>query len=394
MKKAIIFGAGNIGRGFLGQLLFLSEYKVIFIDVDINLINSLNKEKKYCIEIVGENPEKIEITNIEAIFAQEKEKIIKEIVSSDIIVSAVGVGAIKYIIPTIASGLLERFKKQVITPLNIIICENLYNAKEFYKKSILEELKTKSISLLEITSYLEQNLGLVESVIGRMVPIMTKEEKEQNPLLIKVEKYCELPVNKEGFKGKIPQIIHLIPADNFQSYVDRKLYTHNCGHAICAYLGNYKGYTYIADAICDKWIYEKVLLVMKNETGKALIKKHNLDEKVHFEHVEDLIKRFGNKFLGDTIFRVARDPIRKLSFSDRLIGAANLCLSFNIIPDNLCFGIVLAFNYFNEDDICSQELKTLREKEGIEGIMEKICKIDLNSDLAKIIREKNQKYIK
>jgi mannitol-1-phosphate 5-dehydrogenase len=219
-----------------------------------------------------------------------------------------------------------------------------------------------------------------------MVPL--KEEKEKNPLLIKVEPFCELPVDKEGFKGEIPEIPYLLPADNFQSYVDRKLYTHNCGHAVCAYLGDYKGYTYIAEAIKDPWIREKVEKAMKDETGQALIKKHQLTPSTHWQYVDDLIKRFGNVALKDTVFRVARDPWRKLGPHDRLIGAAKLTLKYQIIPHCICLATAAALYYFHPADPYSQKLKQVREKEGVDGILEKVCQINPTGELAKLIKEK------
>ena len=52
--KAIQYGAGNIGRGFIGQLYHLSGYEVAFIDVMPVVLETLNTDHKYPINIVSD----------------------------------------------------------------------------------------------------------------------------------------------------------------------------------------------------------------------------------------------------------------------------------------------------------------------------------------------------
>ena len=54
MKQAVIFGAGNIGRGFLGQLFFESGYEIVFVEAIESLVSRLNATGVYPLWIVSE----------------------------------------------------------------------------------------------------------------------------------------------------------------------------------------------------------------------------------------------------------------------------------------------------------------------------------------------------
>ena len=47
-----MYGAGNIGRGFIGQTFSLAGYKVGFIDVNMTLIDRLNADGEYPVDVV------------------------------------------------------------------------------------------------------------------------------------------------------------------------------------------------------------------------------------------------------------------------------------------------------------------------------------------------------
>ena len=51
--KAVMYGAGNIGRGFIGQRFFLSGYETTFIDVNADAVNAINEAGKYPIYAIA-----------------------------------------------------------------------------------------------------------------------------------------------------------------------------------------------------------------------------------------------------------------------------------------------------------------------------------------------------
>jgi len=232
----------------------------------------------------------------------------------------------------------------------------------------------------------EARLGFVEAVVSRMVPVIPEELARKDPLLVLAEAYKELPVDRPGFRGEIPKITGVIPIDNFHAYEERKLFTHNAGHAISAYLGYKKGYTYIYEAVRDKEIRGVVLGAVMDESGKALIKKHGFKPEDYRAHVNDLLERFANVSLGDTVARVGKDPVRKLRPTDRLVGGAKLALEYGIKPVNFLKGIKAALSYDNPDDRDAQSLQALLKTKGVDAVLREICGLVPSDELYKLIK--------
>jgi mannitol-1-phosphate 5-dehydrogenase len=372
MKKAVMYGAGNIGRGFIGQLFSESGYEVAFIDVNMELINQLNRDGKYPIGILSRTGgQKITVSNVRGIDGRDIGKVAEAIEDADIMATAVGVNVLPRIAGPIAQGLKKRWQSGRMEPLNIIICENLLDADHFLANLIKQELDEDQIN------HFEQLVGFVEASIGRMVPVMTPEMQQGNMLRICVEEYAELPVDKDGFKGELPQIKNMKPESNFAFYIQRKLFIHNMGHALTAYLGKIRGYSYIWEAIEDPFIELAVLYAMQ-DSAKALSREHGMDLKTLLDHVDDLIYRFGNRQLGDTIDRVGNDVKRKLSPNDRLVGPANLCIAHGINPVVICLGIAAAMR-FDSTNIHFNEIKYMITDEGPEAVLKKVCHLSENS---------------
>ena len=164
-----------------------------------------------------------------------------------------------------------------------------------------------------------------------------------------MERYGFLPVDRDAFRGEIPQIRNMVPFSPFDFYIRRKLYIHNLGHATAAYLGLYTGKPLIADAIDEPeilFLAEGAML----ESAEALSKKYDIALPEILRHISDLLSRFANRSLGDTCARVGADPVRKLAASDRLIGSARLCLEQGVSPAYLCVGAAGAvFQYLKEN---------------------------------------------
>jgi len=378
--KAVQFGAGNIGRGFTAQLFTESGYEVVFVDVVDEIVRLINQRRSYPIQIVGDNPQTVTISNVRAVHASDREWVAFEIADSSLVCTAVGVNVLKHVAPSIAMGIKLRADHGVTDPLNIIICENLLHASDYLRRCILESLPS------EYEGYVREHVGFVESSVGRMVPVMTDEQRRRDPLMILVEAYKKLPVASKGFVGPIPDIVGFEPYDNFEAYVERKLFTHNCGHAIAAYLGYERNYEYVWQSMGDpgvRRIVEKALA----ETGEALIKRHGFTPEEHQAHIDDLLNRFSNKALGDTVARVGRDPIRKLGRDDRLIGSGNLALEYGITPTNVCLGTAAALAFDDFEDPAAVELQLLIHNKGLDQVFDTICGISPDSPLADLIRE-------
>jgi len=378
--KAVQFGAGKIGRGFIGQLFFESGYETVFVDVDAYLVDELNRRGSYPIRIVGDTPRDINVHGVRAVNGADTDAVVEEISTADIAATAVGVKALPAAAEPLARGLEARFQRPDSPQLDIIVCENMVNAAEFLKEKVGGQLSREHKELLETRA------GFVDASIGRMVPLMTAEQREEDPLLVLVEEYCELPVDKAAFKGAIPPIHHLEPYDNFQAYVERKLYIHNTGHAIAAYLGHLHGHTFIWEAVGDRRVRDRVKAAV-DESRDALVKRRGMDRAGLDDHIDDLLRRFANVALGDTVFRVARDPIRKLGKDDRLVGAARAALAAGITPAHIAFGIAAAVFYDEPSDREAVKLKQLRENEGVEAVLAEFCELTPADELYETVMQ-------
>jgi mannitol-1-phosphate 5-dehydrogenase len=383
MKKVVQFGAGNIGRGFLGQLFYESGYEIVFVEARDEIVNLLNKKKAYILKIVGEKSSEVTIKNIRCVNSKDADAVAEEIAGANLIATAVGVNVLKFVAPLIAGGLEKRIEKGNLSPIDIIICENLMNANEIFKQMIL------GTSGSSFKNYVDEKIGFVQAVVSRMVPAVPADLLSRDPLLVFAEAYKELPVDKPGFKGEIPDIVGMEPIGNFHAYEERKLFTHNAGHAIAAYLGYKKGYTYIYEAVKDVEIRGIVLGAIRDESGRALIKKHSFSPADYESHVNDLINRFSNVALGDTVARVGKDPIRKLKPNDRLIGGARLAIEYNIKPENFVRGIKSVLAYDNPEDKEAAELQSLLKTKGLDAVLREICGLDKKGDklLFQLIKE-------
>ena len=357
MKKFIMYGAGNIGRGFIGQLFSNAGYQVGFIDVNKEIISRLNQDKEYPVNVVTSkgNEEQI-VKNVYGIDGTDAELVANEIASADMMATAVGVNILKFIAKPLALGLKKRFENNA--PLfNIIICENLIAVDEYLKGLIKEQIP-------EYADRIDKEIGFVEASIGRMVPVVTEDKKMGNPLRVYVEPYNILPVDKDAFKGEIPVINKLYPFASFNLFIQRKLFMHNMSHATTAYLGNLRGYEYVWRAIQDfdiKYVAYRALI----ESAKAISLENNVEIKMLTDHADDLLYRFGNTALGDTVERVGKDTKRKLGGNDRLIGALKLCEKFDLQYKYIAIGIASGMFFAPKSDESSKELKEFAEANGV-----------------------------
>lgn len=370
IPSAVIFGAGNIGRGFIGQLFSESGFQVTFVDVAEELIVALNQRGAYTVELVdNQRHERHEVGPVRALHSQrDAQEAARALSEAELAATAVGARILPHIAPLVAEGIRQRMRKAEARPLNLIICENLKDAARQFRAMVGEHLSE------EENAWAAEHVGFVDTVIGRMVPPPTEEYRLRDPSRILVEPYRELPVDRAGIRGGMPAVSGMEICDNFPVYTARKLYIHNCGHAVLAYLGYLRGYEYGYEALADPAVFAAVKQALQ-ESREAIVREYDADSAWLEAHILDLLGRFTNTALGDTIFRLGRDPIRKLAPQDRLIGPLRLAEAHGVAAPVLTRAVAAAYRFDPLEDPIAQELQQAIRGEGFEKVLERVSGI-------------------
>ena len=361
--KTLHFGAGNIGRGFIGKLLADASHQVTFADVNETLIDQLNHRQEYKVHVVGTDQKLDVVRNVAAVSSAGHE-VIARIITADLVTTAVGPNILDKIASTLAKGLQARFDAGNLSPLNVIACENGVRATTQLREAVLKHLDEAQ------RDWCEQYVGFPDCSVDRIVPPV----KSENPIDVVVERFFEWNVERAAFKGAVPEIPGMNPADNLIAYIERKLFTLNTGHAITAYLGRMKGYMTICQSISDEHIHTIVKAAMR-ESGRGLVALYGFDRDAHFAYIDKIIGRFRNPYLCDDVTRVGREPLRKLSAGDRLVKPILTARRYGIATPDLLLGVGAALHYDNPEDVQSVEMRRLVIKEGVKAALARIASL-------------------
>ncbi len=376
MKKAIQFGAGNIGRGFIGYLLSKSFYEVTFCDVNKELIDMINERKSYNLLVKDLNEKKEEVKNIRGILIGDG-KLIDSISKTDIITTAVGINILPKISEVISLGIKKKIKDGNKNKLNIVACENGVNATNILRDHILKYLTDDEKNLIK------DLIGFPNASVDRIVP-----KGDNSSIDVMCEEFFEWNVEEDKIVGEL-FIEGMNKVSDLSSYIERKLFTLNTGHAMTSYLGFNKGYKTIYESISDDFIYENVLEAMK-ESGEGLILKYNFDRDSHIKYIHKIINRFKNPYLEDEVLRVGRDPIRKLGKNDRFIKPILTSNSYGKKVDKLCLGVAYALRFLSEEDKSSIDLQNMIKEKGVKMALREVSSLDDDSIINKIISYYNE----
>lgn len=343
--KAVHFGAGNIGRGFIGLLLSQSGYEVIFSDVNKTLVCDLQQRGEYTVTLADDTKEQLLVKGITAIDGTDLEKVASIVAEADMVTTAVGVNILKHIAVGIARGIEQRIANGA-GKLHIIACENTIGGSTQLKEHVYGHLDEA------IKGKVSEVVAFPNAAVDRIVPIQHNED----PLAVTVESFYEWVVDASGmFEGYQPvEGIHYV--DNLNPFIERKLFTVNTGHCTAAYLGNLKGYETIQQAMADESIVNEVKATLQ-ETGAVLVSRHHFSQEEHDKYIDTIIGRFANPHLTDEVIRVGRSPIRKLSPNDRLVKLAMLAHEMGIEPKRLAKVMAAAFCFDHAEDPESVELQ-------------------------------------
>lgn len=375
--KALHFGAGNIGRGFIGKLLADAGIHVTFADVNETVVNALIERQSYPVKIVGEDCVVEQVNNVTAVNSTSAD-IIELIATVDMVTTAVGPTVLKIISKSVAQGIEKRLESGNTASLNIIACENMVRGTSQLKEMVFEHLSD------DAKAFAQEHIGFVDSAVDRIVP--PAEEGETDPLAVTVETFSEWIVDETQFVGDIPAIKGMECTDNLMAFVERKLFTLNTGHLITAYLGVLAGHETIKDSIEDPVIFADVQAAMQ-ESGEVLIRRYGFDVDAHAAYIQKILNRFANPYLRDEVDRVARQPIRKLSPQDRLIKPLNGTIEYGLPNSHLIKGIAAAFLYKNDDDPQAVELQAMFAEQGFAKTLAHYSELNVDAEVVTLAHE-------
>lgn len=361
MKKAIQFGAGNIGRGFIGALLHEAGYHVLFADVNPQLVAAINEAETYTVHVMDTECSELRVTNISALDSRSPD-LAAEIVRAGIVTTAVGLGVLPRIAEAVAASIAARSAQGVREPLNVIACENGIRASSQLKTAVMAHLDEAQ------QAYCETYVGFPDCSVDRIVPPLRSE----NPIDVVVERFYEWNVERDAFRGPVPEIPGMNPAGNLDACIERKLFTLNTGHAVTAYLGRMKGHTTICQSISDPQIHALVKAAMR-ESGRGLMARYGFDREAHYAYIDKILGRFTNPYLCDDVTRVGREPLRKLSAGDRLVKPILTARQYGIATPNLMLGIGAALHYDNPEDAQSVEMQRMIAQKGVREAFARIA---------------------
>ena len=372
--KALHFGGGNIGRGFIGKILAEAGYEVVFADINMTVIDRLNQDHGYTVHVVGEGVDQKEtVKNVRGINSGDEAAVTAEISDATLVTTAVGPPVLEILAPLLARSLAARYRAGG-APLNIIACENMVRGSSFLKEKVLAAAGDDA-------ALIDANTGFVDCAVDRIVPPVRGGDVD--PLAVTVEVFSEWIVDSTQFKGAVPAIAGMIATDKLMAFIERKLFTLNTGHTALAYFGQLAGKKTVGEAMQDDAVRQAAEAVMK-ESGAVLIRRYAFDPAAHRAYIDKILKRFANPYLHDDIDRVARQPLRKLGAQERFIKPLNGMLEYDLPHDATVRAIAATLHYHNPDDPQAVEMQYYRQAHGIAATLAKYSDFDNTAVVAEI----------
>ncbi|MDR6199116.1 mannitol-1-phosphate 5-dehydrogenase [Microbacterium sp. SORGH_AS428] len=372
--KAVHFGAGNIGRGFVGLLLHEGGYEVVFSDVSAGLVDAINAVDSYTVHEVGDGGTDVVVTGFRALnSAEDPQAVVDEIASADVVTTAVGPTILKFVAPLIRAGLARR--DETLAPLQVMACENAIGATDQLRAHIEEQAG-------DDWAELSARAVFANTAVDRIVPGQPADAGVD----VVVEPFYEWAIEQAPFGGELPRIPGAHFVDDLAPYIERKLFTVNTGHAATAYYGARAGIERIADALAEPEITAAVSATLA-ETSAVLIAKHEFAPDELARYRETILSRFRNPALPDTVWRVGRQPLRKLSRHERFVGPAAEAAERGLSTEALVATMGAALSFSSPEDPEAVELQRLLSTRSAAAFTTEVTGLDPQHPLFTAVRD-------
>lgn len=366
MKQAVHFGAGNIGRGFIGEILFENGFEIAFVDVNETIIDALNQRHAYEIEIAEEGQRHIAVSGVRGINNRlNPEEVVTAISTADLVTTAIGPNILPFIAGLVAEGIEARRQAGNAQPLDVLACENMIGGSAFLYQEVKKHLSEEGLA------YAAEFVGFPNAAVDRIVPAQSHED----PLFVVVEPFNEWVVETQGMKNPDLNLAGVHYEADLEPFIERKLFSVNSGHATSAYTGAHFGATTILEALQNPEVKSKVEAVLA-EIRSLLIAKWNFNEQALVDYHKVIISRFENPYIVDDIARVARTPIRKLGYDERFIRPIRELRERGLSYDNLLATVSYIFGYKDETDEQSVQLQALLQEKSLSEVVAEVTGVN------------------
>lgn len=377
--KAVHFGAGNIGRGFIGEILHKNDFDITFVDINETLIDALNARDSYEIEYADEAHQRLTISGFSGLNnGKEPEAVAQAVAEADIVTTAIGPNILPYIAELIANGIKLRRENDDARPMDIVACENMIGGTDFLNEKVSAYFDEAD------RVYVDQYIGFPNAAVDRIVPMQSHED----PLFVSVEPFSEWVIDQTNVKGTQIKLDGVLYVEDLLPYIERKLFSVNTGHATTAYTGKHFGYETIDQALEDEKVLQQLKAVLA-ETGALLVEKWGFDQEAHAAYANKIVGRFQNSHISDAITRVARTPIRKLGYDERFIRPIREAKERGLSYDALLATVAYIFEYNDAEDEQSQELQKMLAEQPLNQVIQTVTGLE-DADLINEIKGKIQ----
>ena len=360
--RAVVVGAGRIGCGFAGDLLDRSGYGLTFVTHRAAAADHLTRVGRYVVRLAGRRSmQERTVSGVRAVDGSDVEAVAREIGRADVVATAVGRGRLAEVAPLIAAGLARRR-----TPVNVLAFENDTDPGARLRAMVADAAGGDRLA---------SGHGFSGALVPRVVSHVIGDCAGDEPLVFVGDPPASFVVDGRRLVAPVPRIAGMVVTDDWAAWLYRKLYLFGAGHAMTAYLGHLKGYHYVHSAIRDPEIRAAVLAAM-TEAQTGLRRRFGPAVAGGPQDLQEILERFENAALGDTITRVGRDPRRKLALGERLVGALLAADQAGVEPEHLALAVAAALCFHNPDDPLAADLEREIRRAGRPTSLRRICGLD------------------
>lgn len=367
MGNILIVGAGRLGKGFIGEVFDKANWKISFLDKDEKVIKNLNENGCYYVTVHREDRiEERTISGYKAYTYEDIEKMKEDIISADVIALVLYPEDFHYSIDKISDFLKYRIQKEPNKNLDILCLTN----KNYLINGFNEQFINKLNNDIYIKWY-NEHVSLRDTIVRRGT-----DADDNASIHVRTTAVLSLLI-QEPLLVPLNDVEWLECCDKLELLKDLKVFTVNGPHVATAFAGYLKGYKTINETLADIDCLTLIENVHK-EIYAGILKGYDIS-KEELDKLSVFPKAKGE--MEDYIYRVAYDPIRKLSRNDRLTGIAMICIENGIEPDSISKSIANGFAYDYEGDPNAMQIQKTINKKGIEKAIVEYCGIESSSIL-------------